>query len=317
MKTGGRPLLWISLALLVLLGVLLSLSCGPLGFPDDPLALRLRIPRVALALLAGSSLAASGCILQGLLRNDLATPYTLGISAGASLAAGALIILEPMMPVIVFLGAGSAGALAASAAVWALARASGGGDSSRLLLSGVTVNLVGASLLLLVEYFSPASRLVEIIRWMMGDLAAVDGAVPLFLLPFVVLGLSLALPRSGTLNQLSMGDDLAASRGVRVSSERNALLLAASLLAGGAVGAVGPVGFVGLIVPHAMRRFAGSDNRVLLPASALGGMAVLLLADVVSRVVAAPAEIPIGIVMSLLGGPFFLALLFREGGGGS
>jgi iron complex transport system permease protein len=100
---------------------------------------------------------------------------------------------------------------------------------------------------------------------------------------------------------------------VHVSAERNALLLASSLLAGGAVGAVGPVGFVGLIVPHVMRRLAGSDNRTLLPASALGGMIVLLFADVVSRLVASPAEIPIGIVMSILGGPFFLVLLFREG----
>lgn len=304
---------WIALGALVLLGVILSLSCGPMGFPDDWLTIRLRLPRIALALLAGSSLSVSGCLMQGLLRNELATPYTLGISAGASLAAGALIILQPMLPVIVFLAAGCAGALGASLAVWALAGAAGGGDAPRLLLAGVTVNLVGASLLLMIEYFSPASRLVEIIRWMMGDLAAVDATVPAFLTPFVAVGLLLCLPRSGTLNQLSMGDELAASRGVRVRSERNALLLASSLLAGGAVGAVGPIGFVGLIVPHAMRRMTGSDNRLLLPASALGGMAVLLFADVVSRVVAAPAEIPIGVVMSLLGGPFFLFLLFREG----
>ncbi|NLI02787.1 MAG: iron ABC transporter permease [Candidatus Fermentibacter daniensis] len=308
----GAPA-WIALVVLVLLGVVLSLSCGPMGFPDDWLTIRLRLPRIALALLAGSSLSVSGCLLQGLLRNELATPYTLGISAGASLAAGALILLQPMLPVIVFLGAGCAGALGASFAVWALAGAAGGSDAPRLLLAGVTVNLVGASLLLLIEYFSPASRLIEIIRWMMGDLAAVDATVPAFLTPFVAAGLLLCLPRSGTLNQLSMGDDLAASRGVRVGAERNALLLASSLLAGGTVGAVGPIGFVGLIVPHAMRRLTGSDNRLLLPASALGGMAVLLFADVLSRVVAAPAEIPIGVVMSLLGGPFFLVLLFKEG----
>lgn len=313
MNRRGSAVFWISLAVLLALGVVLSLSCGPMGFPDDWLTLRLRLPRTALALLAGSSLAVSGCLLQGLLRNELATPYTLGISAGAGLAAGTLIILQPMLPVIVFLGAGCAGALAASFVVWALARAAGGEDSSRLILAGVTVNLLGASLLLLLEYFSPASRLVEIVRWMMGDLAAVDGAVPLFLLPFTLIGMLVALPRSGTLNQLSMGDELAASRGVHVSAERNALLLASSLLAGGAVGAVGPVGFVGLIVPHVMRRLAGSDNRTLLPASALGGMIVLLFADVVSRLVASPAEIPIGIVMSILGGPFFLVLLFREG----
>ncbi len=309
-----RPaVLWLVLLVLLGMGVLLSLSSGPLGFPDDWLTLRLRLPRIALALLAGSTLAVSGCILQSLLRNELATPYTLGISAGAGLAAGSLIILQPLLPVMVYVGAGCAGALASSLAVFALARAAGGDDSSRLLLAGVTVNLVGASVLLLLEYFSPASRLVEIVRWMMGDLAAVDIRIPIFLTPFALAGFLLVMPRTGTLNQLSMGDELAASRGVHVRSERNILLLSASLLAGGTVGAVGPVGFVGLIVPHLMRRFAGSDNRLLVPASAVGGMVMLLYADVLSRVVVPPSELPIGIVMALLGGPFFLGVLLREG----
>jgi iron complex transport system permease protein len=123
------------------------------------------------------------------------------------------------------------------------------------------------------------------------------------------------LGRTGTLNQLAMGDDLAASRGVNVPRERNLLLMAASVLAGATVGAVGPVGFVGLLVPHAMRRIVGSDHRRLVPAAAAGGMLVLLAADVLSRTIASPGEIPIGIVMSLTGGPFFLFLLLREGRG--
>jgi iron complex transport system permease protein len=306
---------WIGISVLLLLCFIVSLSVGPMRDPTTWIVLRLRLPRALLALMAGGSLAVAGCVLQALLRNELAEPYTLGISAGAGLATGTLIILGASLPVLAMVSAGCAGALAASLAVWALARSGRGRDDVRILLAGITVNLVGASLLLLFEYFSPVSRLVEIVRWMMGDLSAVDSEVPLFLLPFLLLGTLVVLGRTGTLNQLAMGDELAASRGVNVPRERNLLLLAASVLAGATVGAVGPVGFVGLLVPHAMRRIVGSDHRRLVPAAAAGGMLVLLSADVLSRTLASPGEIPIGIVMSLTGGPFFLFLLLREGRG--
>jgi len=298
------------LSALLLLGLALSLLTGPVSEPSGWVILRLRLPRAALAILSGSSLAVAGCVLQALLRNELADPYTLGISAGGGLAAGALILFQVSLPVAVYLAAGTAGAVLSAAAVWALARA-GGGDA-RILLAGVTVNLVGASLLLLMEFFGPVSRLVEIVRWMMGDLSAVDATVPLYLAPFALAGILLVSFKTGTLNQLSLGDELAAARGVSVRRETNILLAAASILAGGVVGAVGPVGFVGLMVPHAMRRLAGPDYRVLVPASAMGGMILLLYADVVSRVAASPAEIPIGIVMALSGGPFFMFLLLRD-----
>lgn len=306
---GGR--LWVLLATLLVVGIALSLALGPIRDPSGWVITRLRLPRVALAMLAGSSLAVSGCVLQALLRNELADPYTLGISAGAGLSAGTLILMQASLPAAAYLLAGSAGAVLAAAAVWALSRVGGGGDP-RILLAGVTVNLVGASLLLLIEFFGPVSRLVEIVRWMMGDLSAVDATVPLYLLPFAVAGMALVAFRTGTLNQLAMGDDLAATRGVSVGRERNILLAAASILAGGVVGAVGPIGFVGLMVPHAMRRMAGSDYRTLVPASAVGGMILLLFADVLSRVAVSPAEIPIGIVMALSGGPFFMFLLLRD-----
>lgn len=312
MSRAGRRLVWPVLLILLATGIALSLSVGPVRNADAWIILRLRLPRAALALLAGGSLAVSGCVLQALLRNELATPYTLGISAGAGLAAGSLIIFHPAAPLILSVSAGFGGALAAAFAVWLISRGGGGGDAARILLAGATVNLMGASVLLLFEYFSPASRLVEIVRWMMGDLSAVDSTVPLFLLPIALVGSSIVAFRTGTLNQLAMGSDLAAARGVRVGLERNVLILAASLLAGATVGAVGPVGFVGLIVPHAMRRLSGSDYRTLVPASAVGGMVLLLFADVVSRIVASPAEIPIGIVMALAGGPFFLFLLYRD-----
>ena len=315
-NTAGGPsaLRWLVLSSLVILGVLLSLMVGPLG-SNAPfkIILDLRLPRVALALLAGSSLAVSGCVLQSLLRNDLATPYTLGISAGAGVTAGALIISRIAISVLGLVVAGSAGALLAVAAVYLLARAGRGGNMGvRLLLAGITVNLVGAAFLLLFEYLSPASRLVEIVRWMMGDLGAVGFQKPLFLLPFALTGLLIAASRTGVLNQLSVGEEIASARGVSVNRERNILLASAALLAGSTVGAIGPVGFVGLVVPHIMRRITGSDYRSLVPASALGGAIILLFADVLSRIVMSPAELPIGIVMALIGGPFFLMLLLGD-----
>ncbi len=318
MKNGvvSRPSsgFWILLVLSVILAGALSLLAGPMDHPPEWVIMRLRLPRLVLALLAGSALSISGSVLQSLLRNDLATPYTLGISAGAGLVAGSVIVSGMIVPVIGLVAAGTAGALLAVLLVYALAyRSRRGNYGPTLLLAGITMNLVGASILLLFEYFSDASRIMEIVRWMMGDMAVIGWDKPLFLLPPVILGIAVALTRTGVLNQISQGDDIAHTRGVSVNWERNLLLAVAALLAGSTVGVVGPVGFVGLMVPHIMRRFVGSDYRYLVPASALGGMLLVILADSLSRVIISPAELPIGIVMSLIGGPFFLVLLLAGG----
>ncbi|MCK4807821.1 MAG: iron ABC transporter permease [Candidatus Aegiribacteria sp.] len=318
MKSGiaSRPSsgFWILLVLSVILAGALSLLAGPMEHPPEWVIMRLRLPRLVLALLTGSALSISGCVLQSILRNGLATPYTLGISAGAGLVAGSVIVSGMIMSVMGLVAAGTAGALLAVILVYALAYRSRKGDyGSTLLLAGITMNLVGASILLLFEYFSDASRIMEIVRWMMGDMAVIGWGKPLFLLPPVILGMAVVITRTGVLNQISQGDDIAHTRGVSVNRERNLLLATAALLAGSTVGAVGPVGFVGLMVPHIMRRFVGSDYRFLVPASALGGMLLVILADSLSRVVISPAELPIGIVMSLIGGPFFLVLLLRGG----
>ena len=318
MKNGivSRPSsgFWILLVLSVILAGALSLLAGPMDHPPEWVIMKLRLPRLVLALLAGSALSISGSVLQSLLRNDLATPYTLGISAGAGLVAGSVIVSGLIVPVIGLVAAGTAGALLAVVLVYALAyRSRRGNYGPTLLLAGITMNLVGASILLLFEYFSDASRIMEIVRWMMGDMAVIGWDKPLFLLPPVILGIAVALTRTGVLNQISQGDDIAHTRGVSVNWERNLLLAVAALLAGSTVGVVGPVGFVGLMVPHIMRRFVGSDYRYLVPASALGGMLLVILADSLSRVIISPAELPIGIVMSLIGGPFFLVLLLSGG----
>ncbi|MEN8207761.1 MAG: iron ABC transporter permease [Candidatus Fermentibacteria bacterium] len=303
---------WILMGLSVILAAALSLLAGPMDHPPEWVIMRLRLPRLVLALLTGSALSISGCVLQSLLRNDLATPYTLGISAGAGLVAGSVIVSGLIVPVMGLVAAGTAGALLAVLLVYTLAYRSRRGDhGSTLLLAGITMNLVGASILLLFEYFSDASRIMEIVRWMMGDMAVIGWGKPLFLLAPVILGIAAVLTRTGVMNQISQGDDIAHTRGVSVNRERNLLLAIAALLAGSTVGAVGPVGFVGLMVPHIMRRFVGADYRYLVPASALGGMLLVILADSLSRVIISPAELPIGIVMSLIGGPFFLVLLLR------
>ncbi|MBD3369696.1 iron chelate uptake ABC transporter family permease subunit [Candidatus Fermentibacteria bacterium] len=309
----GPGILWPVLGAFLVGGFLLSLAVGPMGLSEGWVVMRLRLPRALLAVLAGSSLAASGCVLQSILRNELATPYTLGISAGAALAAGALIVSNLVVSSLALVATGTLGALVAVAVVYLLARRGSGSAGVRLLLAGITVNLVGASILMLFEYFSPASRLVEIVRWLMGSLAAVDTTVPVFLLLFVVPGMAIVLANTGTLNQLASGETVAASRGVTVGRKRNVLLIASALLAGGSVGAIGPVGFVGLVVPHIMRKLVGGDYRRLVPASAVAGMVALLLADSIARIVISPAELPIGVVMSLVGGPFFLFLLLRSG----
>ena len=314
-KRRGYALVWLALVALLALGCVLALALGPADVTSSWVVLNLRVPRALLAILAGSSLAVSGCILQSVLRNELATPYTLGISAGAGLVAGMVVLSGLALPAVLLVLSGFGGALVAVFLVFALSRFGGGATDVKLLLSGITVNLIGAALLLLIEFFSPASRLVEIVRWMMGDLATVGMNVPLTVAPFMIAGTAMALSRTGTLNQLAVGEDIARSRGVRVRTSRTFLLIAAAILAGSAVGAIGPVGFVGLIVPHFMRRLVGSDYRRLVPASGLGGMILLLFADAGARVVIAPAELPIGIVMALLGGPFFLVLLLRRSRG--
>jgi len=316
--TGGslarRPgaAFWLLLSVLTLAACAASLLVGPLDDPPAWVLLRLRLPRLALALLGGASLSVAGCVLQSILRNDLATPYTLGISAGAGLASGAIIVAGASIPVVGMVAAGTGGALLAVLAVFLLAGASRRSDTgATLLLAGVTINLMGASVLLLLEYFSDADRILEIVRWMMGDLAAVGWEKPLFLLPAAIAGTAVVLSRTGVLNQMAQGDDMAASRGVSVGRERNLLLAAAAVLAGATVGVTGPVGFVGLIVPHVMRRLRGGDYRTLVPASVLGGMLLVVSADILSRIVISPAELPIGVTMALLGGPFFLVLLIR------
>ena len=275
-----------------------------------------RLPRVLAAALVGGALASAGVVFQALLRNPLATPFTLGISAGAAL--GAMLVLTfggalasaawATVPLASFVGA--AGAVLV---VYLLAAARHRGFSTTvLLLAGVTLNSLLSALILMVQYFADMTRAMQTLRWLLGDLDVASyqplvAALPMLL---VAVGIFLWLPRS--LNVMALGEDHAAGRGVDVLRVQRLAFFSASLATGAAVSIGGPIGFVGIVVPHLVRLLVGADHRLVVPASLGFGAAFLIACDLVSRTVMAPIELPVGIVTALVGGPFFLWLLIRS-----
>lgn len=275
-----------------------------------------RLPRVVAGAMVGAALAAAGVVLQALLRNPLATPFTLGVSAGAALGAmlaiafnldlGALGVSS--VPVASF-----AGSIAAILIVYALSSTARGGLSTNvLLLAGVTLNSFFSAIILFVQYLADFTESFRTVRWLMGDLDVGGYGPILAATPFLVAGCAVfaVLPR--TLNLLTMGDDVAAARGVEVVRAQRWAFLSASLATGAAVSLGGPVGFIGIVVPHLVRLLVGSDHRLVLPASALFGASFLVVCDLGARTLMAPLEIPVGIITAMIGGPFFLWLLVRK-----
>ena len=291
-----------------------------LGRGADPAAeailLRLRLPRAVLAAMVGGALALSGCAFQALLRNPLAEPYVLGISGGAAVGAVGVVVsgLAVAIPWLLPLGA-FAGALGAMALVLRIARSASRGrlDTRVLILSGVVVGAFFNAVILLLLLMVDAESFRSAVFWMMGNLGTAswgsNSLLAVLLLPAVLVLLSLARP----FNLLLRGEEVAHHLGASVPRVRLVAYLAGSLIVAGAVAAAGVIGFVGLIVPHAVRLAWGSDHRFLMPASILAGAAFLLLADTAARVVAAPVELPTGVVTAVLGVPCFAALLIRGG----
>jgi len=284
--------------------------------PDAQIFFVARLPRTVAAALVGSALATAGVVFQALLRNPLATPFTLGVSAGAALGA----MLAITFPVsLAFAGVSSvpiasfAGALGAVAIVYALSTVRRQGLSTEvLLLAGITLNAFFSSLILFIQYLADFSQTFRTVRWLMGDLDVAGYTPILASLPFTLLAFAAFawLPR--VLNLLTLGADAAAARGVDVVRTQRLAFFSASLATGAAVSLGGPVGFIGIIVPHMVRLMVGSDHRVVLPASALFGAAFLVGCDVLSRSVMSPMELPVGILTAMIGGPFFLWLLLRQ-----
>lgn len=279
---------------------------------------KIRIPRVAMAFLAGAGLAVSGMAFQAMFRNPLATPMTLGVSSGAAL--GAILAINQGWT-YALLGFSSislfafAGAMASILLVYGLTRLREGFSTATMLLAGVAVSFFFSSLILLVQYLSDFTRTHRMLRWVMGGLeSVVDFHDVLGVFPFVATGCLIVLYLTRELNLLATGEELAASRGVELNRTKIALFFAASLTVGAVVAVCGPIGFVGLMAPHICRLLIGPDHRQLMPASLLFGGAFLVLCDTAARTVIAPAELPVGIVTALLGGPFFLWLLVGRRG---
>ncbi|MDA8488082.1 FecCD family ABC transporter permease [Kluyvera sp. Awk 3] len=322
--TASRPL-W----LMVLLLVALTLFATTLGAMRLPLAsiwpsgdevlrhiwLTIRLPRVLLALLVGSALALSGCVMQGLFRNPLADPGLLGISSGAALAVAFWLVLPISAPVLVALYApmlaAFIGSLAVMAVIFVLSKA-GDGSLSRLLLVGIAINALCGALVGMLSWISNDTQLRQLSLWGMGSLGQAEW-------PTLLVSATLIIPSSlvvwwmaARLNLLQLGDEEAHYLGVNVRVLQRVLLLCSAVLVAASVAISGVIGFIGLVVPHLMRMWLGPDHRGLIPGSLLAGAILLLIADTLARTVAAPAEMPVGLLTSLLGAPWFLWLIFRQ-----
>jgi iron complex transport system permease protein len=293
-------------------GALMELAGGSNGSLAATL-LELRLSRALVAFVTGAALALAGVMMQALLRNPLADPYVLGISAGASV--GALASLMFMAALWIVDAFAFVGAVAVSMMLYFLARRDlrGGtaaeGGASLLLLTGVILSSLCMAMVTLMLSIAPESRLRSMIFWMIGDLAG----APLRVIPWVVLaaGLVFALRSARSLNVLALHAEAAATLGVRVGALRKGLFFASGLLTASAVTSAGSIGFVGLIVPHACRFACGPDHRLLIPAATLAGGAFLVLADTLARTVLAPQQLPVGVVTALIGAPVFLYQLHR------
>ena len=275
-----------------------------------------RLPRVLAATLVGGALASAGVVFQALLRNPLATPFTLGISSGAALGAMLVLTIGGAFAATTWAAvpaASFAGALAAVSIVYTLAAARHRGFStSVLLLAGVTLNSFFSALILLVQYFADMTSVVQTLRWLLGDLDVASYTPIIVALPMMATAVVTFLVLASRLNLLSVGSDQAAMRGIDVVRTQRLSFMSASLATGAAVSIGGPIGFIGIIVPHLVRLVVGPDHRLVLPASLGFGAAFLVACDLVGRTVIAPLELPVGIVTAVIGGPFFLWLLVKN-----
>ena len=282
---------------------------NPGSDPQSQIIWNIRMPRTIVGALVGVNLSLSGAILQAIMRNPLADPHIIGISSGAGLAGVVIMILFPALEYLITPVA-FVGAMLAAVCIYILAWKNGV-KPVRVILAGVAVSaFLGAGISGLMIFYS--DRVHGALMWMVGGLAARSWPHVQIILPYAVIGLLLALGSAAYLNILQLGDEMARGLGVNVELARVLLTAVAALLAASAVSVVGLLGFVGLVVPHAARLLVGSDYRYLLPAAALLGVATVTLSDTFARVIFAPIELPVGIIMAFLGAPFFLFLLRRE-----
>ncbi len=281
---------------------------------ETPLALvmqEIRLPRALLAIMVGASLGLAGAALQGYLRNPLAEPGLLGISGAAAL--GAVLAIQTGFAAALPLGlplAALAGALAGVVLISVLAGAQGG--SLSLILAGIAISALASALVSLVLNLSPNPFATsEIVFWMMGSLADRSMEHVMLALPFVAIGMAMLLTLGPALDAMTLGEDAAEALGQRLFRVRLVLIVGAALVVGASTAVAGTIGFVGLVVPHVLRPLVGAMPGRLLPTSALGGAAMVLLADILVRVILPEADLKLGVVTAIIGAPLFLHLIYQ------
>jgi iron complex transport system permease protein len=300
---GARP---------IAIGVVWDAIWSPTGTEDDIVVRSLRAPRTVLGIGVGIALGLAGALMQGHTRNPLAEPGILGVGAGAAFFVVLGIYALGVTNLLGYVWLAFAGAFAASLLVFALGTLGRGGPTP------VTLALAGVSVSFLLYALIQALLLADLATldayrfWVVGSLAGRDAGIAVSIAPFLLAGLLLAMLNARGLNMLALGEDVARALGQRVAATRWIGLGAITLLTGSAVAACGPISFLGLVVPHVARALTGPDHRWLLPASGLAGAVLLLTADVIGRVVVRPGELQVGIVLALIGAPFFVALVRRR-----
>jgi iron complex transport system permease protein len=292
--------------------------------PDAEIFFRTRLPRVLLGVAIGGGMGACGAVLQALLRNPLACPQMLGISGGASLGGILALIFFPhwllsvgsgffgevsWVPLAAFLGA-----LLSMVLIYRFSLFHGRLHPYHLLLSGVIFNSFIAAIIMFLNSIVDFYQAQGLLFWLMGSLSTRAYLTVAFIWAYIVLGFLWLWAQGLSLNLITLGEESAMQLGVEIGALQRQVFIASSLMIGAMVSVSGMIGFVGLMIPHVMRLLVGSDHRLLLPASFLAGGIFLCWADTVARIMLAPAELPVGIITAFLGGPFFLFLLYREGG---
>ncbi len=272
----------------------------------------IRVPRVCISFLAGAALAEGGMVFQAMFHNALATPFTLGVASGASLGAAIYVRLSLAFNVLAVFGmfvSAFIGANFSILLVYALTKIKRSLSTNTMLLAGVAINFFFSSIILFIQYMSNFTHSFHILHWLMGGFEVVGFKSVLEMVPFVVIGSAIIFYMTQELNLIMTGEEIAISRGVDMERTKLVLFFATSLMVAGVVAICGPIGFVGMMVPHICRLLIGPDHKYLMPASFLSGGVFLTLCDVFAKTLIAPAEMPVGIITAILGGPFFIWLL--------
>jgi len=295
---------------------------GEVSLRDRVVLLDIRLPRLMMGVLVGASLAVSGALMQGLFRNPLADPGIVGISSGAGLGAITAIVLGPLLPVafVSLLGhylvpfAAFLGGWGTTLLLYRVATRKGRTSVATMLLAGIALAAFAAAISGILVYRADDNQLRDLTFWSMGSLAGASWSKVFTATPIIILGMAAAPFLAKGLNALALGEATAGHLGINIQLVKRIAILSVAASTGAAVAMTGGIGFIGIVVPHLLRLATGPDNRYLLPNAALLGAILLIVADMISRVIIAPAELPIGIVTAVLGSPVFLWILLRRRG---